>query len=97
MAEYNTGTNKSSSSTSSSSGSYRPSSLSSGSSTVSSSPSPDIRNMSASLKDAYSTVQKKAQDAISSSEEFVRARPLRTVLGAAAVGFLAAMIARRKH
>lgn len=54
-------------------------------------------NVTESLKEAYSTVQKKAQDAVVTSEDFIRARPIRTVLGAAAVGFLAGFLARRKH
>ncbi|HWU44824.1 MAG TPA: hypothetical protein VN132_15335 [Bdellovibrio sp.] len=90
MAEL-TGTNKSSSSPAGAS--YRPSSLSS---STSSSPS-SSRDMSASLREAYANVQKRAQEAISSSEDFVKERPLRTVLGAAAVGFLAGVIARRRH
>ncbi|QDK36702.1 DUF883 C-terminal domain-containing protein [Bdellovibrio sp. NC01] len=49
------------------------------------------------LKGMWSNVQSRAQTAISSSEDFVKARPLRVVLGAAAVGFLAGMIARRRH
>ena len=49
------------------------------------------------LKGMWSNVQSGAQKAITSSEDFVKARPLRVVLGAAAVGFLAGMIARRRH
>ena len=50
-----------------------------------------------SLKEAYSTAQQKALGAKTSSEEFVKAKPIRTVLGAAAIGFAVGMIARRKH
>jgi len=94
MAEF-AGTNKSG--TGSSSTSYRPSSLPSGSSSSMSSPHSDISSRNFDLKDTWATVQRRAQDAISSSESFVKERPLRTVLGAAAVGFLAGMIARRRH
>ncbi len=96
MAEF-AGTNKGT--TSSSSSSYRPSSSSSlsGSSTPMSSPHSEISSGKFDLKESWASVQRRAQDAIASSESFVKERPLRTVLGAAAVGFLAGMIARRRH
>lgn len=85
---------------SASSSSFRPSSSSTSSlssPSLSSAKSDIVSNVRDSLKGAYSTVQEKAQSALSSSGEFVKANPIRTVLGAAAVGFLAGMIARRKH
>jgi ElaB/YqjD/DUF883 family membrane-anchored ribosome-binding protein len=54
-------------------------------------------DMTESMKEAYVTVQKKAQEAVVTSEDFIRARPIRVVLGAAAVGFLAGFLSRRKH
>ncbi|MDG0816875.1 hypothetical protein [Bdellovibrio svalbardensis] len=90
MAEF-TGTNKSS--TSSSGASYRPTS----SSSAMNLPRGEASSSKFDLKDTWANVQRRAQGAISSSEDFVKERPLRTVLGAAAVGFLAGMIARRRH
>lgn len=49
------------------------------------------------IKEAYATVQKKTQEAITTSEDFIRQRPIRTVLGAAAVGFLAGFLTRKRH
>jgi ElaB/YqjD/DUF883 family membrane-anchored ribosome-binding protein len=54
-------------------------------------------DMTEGLKEAYVTVQKKAQEAVVTSEDFIRAAPIRVVLGAAAVGFLAGFLSRRKH
>jgi ElaB/YqjD/DUF883 family membrane-anchored ribosome-binding protein len=52
---------------------------------------------SSGLREAYDSIQKRAQVAFHNSEDFVKQYPIRTVLGAAAVGFLAGMISRRKH
>jgi ElaB/YqjD/DUF883 family membrane-anchored ribosome-binding protein len=45
----------------------------------------------------YETIKHRAQDALETSEDFVKDHPIATVLGACAVGFVAGMIARRRH
>ncbi len=45
----------------------------------------------------YETIKHRAQDAWETSEDFVKDHPIATVLGACAVGFVAGMIARRRH
>lgn len=47
--------------------------------------------------DRYHAVQDKARVAIDTSEEFVKTHPYYTILGAAAVGFVAGMLIRRNH
>ncbi|WP_413577547.1 DUF883 family protein [Bdellovibrio sp. HCB290] len=47
--------------------------------------------------DRFETIKHKAQDAYETSEDFVKDHPIATVLGAAAVGFVAGMISRRRH
>lgn len=44
--------------------------------------------------DRYHAVQAKAQEAVEVSEDFVKEHPLYTVLGAAAIGFVAGMLIR---
>lgn len=48
-------------------------------------------------EDRYHAVQDKAREAVDASEEFVKAHPFYTVLGAATVGFVAGMLIRRNH
>lgn len=48
-------------------------------------------------EDRYHVVQDKAREAVDASEEFVKAHPFYTVLGAATVGFVAGMLIRRNH
>lgn len=45
--------------------------------------------------DRYDSIKHKAQDAVTTSEDFVKDHPIATVLGACAVGFVAGLIARR--
>lgn len=45
----------------------------------------------------YETVQAKTQQALHASEDFVKAHPFYTVLGAATVGFVAGILMRRNH
>jgi ElaB/YqjD/DUF883 family membrane-anchored ribosome-binding protein len=45
----------------------------------------------------YETIKHKAQDALETSEDFVKDHPIATVLGACAVGFVAGLIARRRN
>lgn len=45
----------------------------------------------------YHTAQAKAREAVGASEEFVKAHPFYTVLGAATVGFVAGMLIRRNQ
>ncbi len=45
--------------------------------------------------DRYDMIKHKAQDAVTTSEDFVKEHPIATVLGACAVGFVAGLIARR--
>ena len=45
----------------------------------------------------YETIQAKSQQAVQASEDFVKAHPFYTVLGAATVGFVAGMLMRRNH
>ena len=47
--------------------------------------------------DRYETIKHKAQDAMDTTEDFVKDHPIATVLGACAVGFVAGLIARRRH
>lgn len=49
------------------------------------------------LEDRYHAIQGKAREAVDASEEFVKAHPFYTVLGAATVGFVAGMLIRRNH
>lgn len=56
----------------------------------------DIKSsMRSQWNDRYETLKHQAQDALSSSEDFVKEHPIATVLGACAVGFVAGLIARR--
>ncbi|MDG0816039.1 DUF883 family protein [Bdellovibrio svalbardensis] len=52
-------------------------------------------DLRAQLNDRYESIKHKAQDAVSTSEDFVKEHPIATVLGACAVGFVAGLIARR--
>lgn len=52
-------------------------------------------DMKAQWNDRYESIKHRAQDAVSTSEDFVKEHPLATVLGACAVGFVAGLIARR--
>lgn len=59
-------------------------------------------NVSSSLsasdwKERYETVQNKARLAVNSSEDFVKAHPFYTILGAATVGFVAGMLIRKNQ
>ncbi|UYL07255.1 DUF883 family protein [Bdellovibrio sp. SKB1291214] len=47
--------------------------------------------------DRYETIKHKAQDAMDTSEDFIKDHPIATVLGACAVGFVAGLIARRRN
>lgn len=47
--------------------------------------------------DRYHTAQEKAREAVDASEDFVKAHPFYTVLGAATVGFVAGMLIRRRN
>jgi len=47
--------------------------------------------------DRFDTIKGRAQDAISTSEDFVKEHPLGTVLGACAIGFVVGLIARRNR
>ena len=49
------------------------------------------------LMDGYETLRKRAESAVSTSEDFVKDHPIATLLGAAAVGFVAGLIARRSR
>ncbi|MBO9667817.1 MAG: DUF883 family protein [Bdellovibrio sp.] len=49
------------------------------------------------LEDRYHVAQERARQALSDSTEYVKANPVRTVLGAAAIGFVAGLIARRRR
>lgn len=46
--------------------------------------------------DRYHNLQESARDAMDASEDFVKEHPYYTVLGAAAVGFIAGMLLRRR-
>lgn len=49
-------------------------------------------------EERYKAVQEKTRQAVDTTTDFVKEHPVSTVLGAAAVGFLAGMIARsRRH
>lgn len=52
---------------------------------------------SSTWSDRYQAAQNKAREAVDASEEFVKAHPFYTVLGAATVGFVAGVLLRRKH
>lgn len=45
----------------------------------------------------YHTAQAKAREAVGASEDFVKAHPFYTVLGAATVGFVAGMLIRKNQ
>lgn len=47
-------------------------------------------------QERYEDLRKRAGQAVEASEDFVKEHPYYTLLGAAAVGFLAGMILRRK-
>lgn len=47
-------------------------------------------------QERYEDLRKRAGEAVEASEDFVKEHPYYTLLGAAAVGFLAGMILRRK-
>lgn len=47
------------------------------------------------MKEAYGKVQKTAVDAFHNTEDFIREYPVRIVLGAVAIGFLAGYIAKK--
>ncbi|UXR64001.1 hypothetical protein EZJ49_13100 [Bdellovibrio bacteriovorus] len=47
--------------------------------------------------DRYHAVESKVKEGVDASEEFVKAHPFYTVLGAAAVGFVAGALINRKH
>lgn len=47
------------------------------------------------LKEGYRELEKRARGAMEASEDVIREYPISTVLGAAAVGFVAAMLVRR--
>ncbi|KYG64937.1 hypothetical protein AZI86_12120 [Bdellovibrio bacteriovorus] len=47
-------------------------------------------------QERYEELRKRAGEAVEASEDFVKEHPYYTLLGAAAVGFLAGMILRRK-
>lgn len=47
-------------------------------------------------QERYEDLRKRAGEAVEASEDFVKEHPYYTMLGAAAVGFLAGMILRRK-
>lgn len=49
------------------------------------------------LMEGYETLRKRAESAISTSETFVKDHPVATLLGVAAVGFVAGLIARRSR
>ncbi|MEN0059468.1 MAG: hypothetical protein AAGB31_11585 [Bdellovibrio sp.] len=49
------------------------------------------------LTDRYYAAQAKAREAVDASEEFVKDHPFYTILGAAAIGFLAGVLVRRRH
>ncbi|MBV2169165.1 MAG: DUF883 family protein [Bdellovibrio sp.] len=55
------------------------------------------RDLSRTWNDRYHAVQDRTREAVDASEEFVKAHPFYTVLGAATVGFVAGMLIRRKH
>ncbi|MGZ3772662.1 MAG: DUF883 family protein [Pseudobdellovibrionaceae bacterium] len=46
--------------------------------------------------EGYEAVQHKARQVTDASEEFIRAHPFYTLLGAATVGFIAGMLIRRR-
>ncbi|KYG60339.1 YqjD family protein [Bdellovibrio bacteriovorus] len=46
--------------------------------------------------DTYNMAQDRAREAMDASEEFVKAHPFYTVLGAAAVGLVAGLLIRRR-
>lgn len=54
-------------------------------------------NLKDQWNDRYESLKRKTQDAVSTSEDFVKEYPIATVLGACAVGFVAGMIARRNR
>lgn len=57
-----------------------------------------LHSQASDWEDRYKAVQEKTRQAVNSSTEFVKEHPFSTVLGAAAVGFLAGIIARsRRH
>lgn len=47
--------------------------------------------------DRYHAVESKVREGVDASEEFVKAHPFYTILGAAAVGFVAGALINRKH
>jgi|GEM_PF-1917788 len=47
--------------------------------------------------DRYEAVQDKAKQAADASEDFIKAHPFYTILGATAVGFIAGMLIRRNN
>lgn len=49
------------------------------------------------LEKRYHAIQDKAREAVGASEDFVKAHPFYTLLGAATVGFVAAMLIRRNN
>lgn len=48
-------------------------------------------------KSEYQALQDKTRQAVDASEEFVKAHPFYTILGAATVGFVAGMLIRRNR
>nr|BFD59233.1 hypothetical protein CKG001_13400 [Bdellovibrio sp. CKG001]BFD62610.1 hypothetical protein BdHM001_12910 [Bdellovibrio sp. HM001]BFD67399.1 hypothetical protein HAGR004_24210 [Bdellovibrio sp. HAGR004] len=47
--------------------------------------------------DRYHAVESRVKEGVDASEEFVKAHPFYTILGAAAVGFVAGALINRKH
>ncbi|WP_374001623.1 YqjD family protein [Bdellovibrio bacteriovorus] len=47
--------------------------------------------------DRYHAVESKVREGVDASEEFVKAHPFYTILGAAAIGFVAGALINRKH
>ncbi|MGE5085173.1 MAG: DUF883 family protein [Bacillota bacterium] len=57
-----------------------------------------LHSQSADWEERYKAVQEKTRQAVDSTTDFVKEHPFSTVLGAAAVGFLAGVITRsRRH
>ena len=57
-----------------------------------------LQSSAADWEERYKAVQQKTRQAMDTTTDFVKEHPFSTVLGAAAVGFLAGIIARsRRH
>lgn len=54
-------------------------------------------SLKSAFNDRYDSVRRQANEALHTSEDFVKEHPISTVLGACAVGFIAGALLRRRH